>query len=136
MHEIIETQLDLNSRIYELEIKQAEEAKLLKEQFYITVEGLRPANLLKSSFKDVATSPFLIDSVLSTAVGLGTGYLTRRIVIGASAGIFKKIFGYLIQIGITNYAATHTESVKSIGQSILKKVTHQNKGDQDPTQKD
>jgi hypothetical protein len=120
----IYTETDLDVAIFQLEIKQAEEGKLLKEQFYLTYESLKPANLLKSTFLEVASSPFSIGNILSTAVGLGTGFLSKKIVIGASGNIFKKLFGSVLQLGVTSVVAQHPDAVKSIGQFIFQKIFH------------
>jgi hypothetical protein len=120
----INSETDLREAILQLEVKQAEEGKLLKEQFLLTAESFKPANLLKSAFKDIASSPFAIENVLGTAIGLGTGYFSKKIVIGASGNIFRKLFGSVLQIGITNVAAQHPDTVKSIGEFIFRHIFH------------
>jgi hypothetical protein len=120
----INSETDLNVAIFQLEIKQAEEAKLLKEQFFQTYESIKPANLFRNTMNDVASSPYLIDNIIGTAIGLGTGYLSRKIIIGASGNIFKRLFGSVIQFGITNIVAQHPNTVKSIGEFIFNHVIH------------
>jgi len=120
----INTETDLDIAIYQLEIKQAEEGKLLKEQFYMTYESIKPANLFRSTLSDVASSPYLIDNIIGTAIGLGTGYLSRKIMIGGSGNIFKRFFGSVLQFGVTNIVAQHPNTVRSIGEFIFKHVFH------------
>ena len=120
----INSETDLNVAIFQLEIKQAEEAKLLKEQFFQTYESIKPANLFRNTMNDVASSPYLIDNIIGTAIGLGTGYISRKIIIGASGNIFKRLFGSVIQFGITNIVAQHPNTVKSIGEFIFNHVIH------------
>lgn len=108
----------LKDTIQLLETEQKIEGRLLKEQFYLTYESLKPVNLLRSSIMDVASSPYLIDNIIGTAVGLATGYLSRKIVIGTSGNIIRKLFGFLLQLGVTNTVAQHPGSIKSIGQYI------------------
>lgn len=108
----------LKDTIQLLETEQKIEGRLLKEQFYLTYESLKPVNLLRSSIRDVASSPYLIDNIIGTAVGLATGYLSKKIVIGTSGNIIRKFFGLLMQLGVTNTIAQHPESIKSIGQFI------------------
>lgn len=108
----------LKDTIQLLETEQKIEGRLLKEQFYLTYESLKPVNLLRSSIRDVASSPHLIDNIIGTAVGLATGYLSKKIVIGTSGNIIRKFFGLLMQLGVTNTIAQHPESIKSIGQFI------------------
>jgi len=108
----------LKDTIQLLETEQKIEGRLLKEQFYLTYESLKPVNLLRSSIRDVASSPHLIDNIIGTAVGLATGYLSKKIVIGTSGNIIRKFFGLLMQLGVTNTIAQHPDSIKSIGQFI------------------
>ncbi len=54
--------------------------QLLKEQFFITYESLRPGNLLRSTLKDIASSPYLIDNILGAAMGLVSGFISRKII--------------------------------------------------------
>ena len=108
----------LKDTIQLLETEQKIEGRLLKEQFYLTYESLKPVNLLRSSIRDVVSPPYLIDNIVGTAVGLATGYLSKKIVIGTSGNIIRKFFGLLMQLGVTNTIAQHPESIKSIGQFI------------------
>ena len=108
----------LKDTIQLLETEQKIEGRLLKEQFYLTYESLKPVNLLRSSIRDVVSPPYLIDNIVGTAVGLATGYLSKKIVIGTSGNIIRKFFGLLMQLGVTNTIAQHPDSIKSIGQFI------------------
>lgn len=38
--------------------------------------------------------------------------------IGSSGNMFKKILGTILQFGVTNIVAQHTDTIKSIGQFI------------------
>ncbi|MCK9411358.1 MAG: hypothetical protein M0Q53_03590 [Prolixibacteraceae bacterium] len=114
----------LRDTIQLLETEQKIEGRLLKEQFYLTYESLKPVNLLRGSIRDVASSPYLIDNIIGTAVGLATGYLSRKIVIGTSGNLIRKLFGFLLQLGVTNTVAQHPGSVKSIGQYIYQHFLH------------
>jgi hypothetical protein len=122
--ELLITETDLRFTIYQLEKKQAEEGKLLKEQFILTYESLKPSNLFRSAMSDVATSPYLIDNIVGTAIGLGTGYLTRKVTLGTSGNIFKRLLGSAMQFGVTNIVAQHPETIKAIGKFIFKHVLH------------
>jgi len=121
---IINTETDLNCALYQLEKKQAEEGRLLKEKFLMTYESIKPANLFRSTLGDVSSSPFLIENIIGTVVGLGTGYLSRKIMFGASGNIFKKLFGLILQFSITNIVAKHPNIVKSISEYIFKHAFH------------
>ena len=110
--------IELKNSIQRLEVQLAYEEHLLKEQFNFTYEHFKPVNLLKSTIQEIAASPYLVDNILSTAVGLATGYLSKKIVIGTSGNIFRKILGLLMQLGVTNTVTQHPDTIKSIGQYI------------------
>jgi hypothetical protein len=120
--ERIYTVSDLKNAIQILEIEQAEKGQRLKEQFYITYESLKPFKLLQAALKDVASSPFLIENILSTVLGLTTGYLSKKIVVGSSGNLFRKFVGSALQMGVTNAVVKHPETVKSISQLVFQSI--------------
>jgi hypothetical protein len=115
---------DLKDAIRVLEIEQASKGQLLKEQFHHTYESLKPVNLLTSSLRDISSSPYLIENILSTAIGLATGYLAKKIVAGKSSNIPRKIFGLLLQVSASNLVAQNTEAIKKMGQLLYQKIFH------------
>jgi len=109
----------LKNEIRLLEAEQAIQGQRVKEQFYMTIESLNPVNLLRSTLNNIITSPHLIDNILGIAISLGTGYLTKKIVIGTSGKIGRKIIGSVLQIGVTSLVARHPEAIKSFGRFIV-----------------
>jgi len=117
--ETITSAVSLKNAIQLLEAEQTVKGILLKEQFQLTFESLKPINILKNTLKEVSSSPLLIDNILGSVVGLATGYLSKKIVVGASGNIFRNILGSILQFGVTNVVSRHPEGIKSIGQSIF-----------------
>jgi hypothetical protein len=113
---------ELKNAIQLLEVEQAAKWQLLKDQFHLSYESLKPVNLLRSTVNDIASSPYLIDNIIGNAVGLATGYLSRKIVVGASGNIFRKLIGFVLQFGVANFVAQHPDAIKSIGQFILQHI--------------
>jgi hypothetical protein len=109
----------LRNAIQLLEAEQAFKGQLLKKQFLITYESLRPVNILRNTLKDIASTPNLLDNILGTATGIATGYLSKKVFIGASVNLFRKIIGSFLQVGVTNAFAQHPESIKSFGHLII-----------------
>jgi len=121
--ENITTSIELKNAIQRLKVEQTIEEQLLKEQFYFTYESLKPINLLRSTIYDITTSPHLMDSILGTATGLATGYLSRKIMmIGASGNLFRKLLGSVMQLGVTNVVSQNPDKIKSIGQYIFQHI--------------
>ena len=114
---------ELKVAIQSLEIEQEIHRQLLIEQLHITAERLKPVNLIKSALKDISSSP-LIEKILSTGVGLATGFISKKVVVGASGNLFKKLAGVVLQFGIANIVARHPDMIKTSGQYIIQHVFH------------
>jgi len=102
-----------------LEVEREIEGRILKEQFQLTYERFKPVNLLRSTFLEVTSTPNLLNNVVDTALGLATGYLSKKIVIGASGNILRRLLGIVVQLGVTNSVAQHPYTIRSIGQFLL-----------------
>jgi hypothetical protein len=95
----------LKEAISELEIKKTEQGRIIKEKFYVIKENLRPANIIRNTFDEVATSPRLRLNLLGAVVGLGAAYFSRKLVVGKSVSIFRNILGSVLQLGISAVVA-------------------------------
>lgn len=114
----INSDTDLRAAILHLESVQAEEAKLLKAQFHLAYDSIKPINLIKNTLRKAAESHEIKDNIVSTAVGLTTGYLSKMLFESMSDSPFKKILGVALQFGITTVVANHPEVVKAVGNGI------------------
>jgi len=112
----------LEEAINRLQIKRSHELALLRDQFHLTYESLKPLNLLKHTFKEVSSSTEIKDGMLSNVIGLTTGYFTKAILIGSSANPIKKILGTLLQFTVATLVAQNSDSIKSIGKVVLDKL--------------
>ena len=121
MNKINQTEA-LNKTIAALQEKKEIEFSLLKEQFKITYESLKPINLIKSTLANVASSPELKNNVLNNVIGLTTGYLSKKVILGKTRNPIKILLGSLFQFAIANVVSKHTESLKSTGEIILKRI--------------
>ncbi len=108
----------LRERIRELERKRFEEGKLMKEQFQLAYESVKPINLIKNTFKEVAASQDLRDNLLNTSVGLAAGYASKTLFEDASRSPFKKLLGTVLLFGVTNVVARHPKAIKSVGMMV------------------
>jgi hypothetical protein len=118
----------LSERIVLLQNKQAEQLIILREQFYITYESLKPLNLIKNVLHEVASSPALKNNLLNNVIGLMTGYLSKKVLIGTSHNPIKKILGAFLQFAIANLVSKHSENIKSAGEYVLQRIlNHRNK---------
>jgi hypothetical protein len=75
--------------------------------------------LIKNALHDISTSPKLIDNILSTTMGIASGFLTNRVFVGASGSLIRKLLGSVLQFGVTNVVAQHPDTIKSLGEVIM-----------------
>jgi len=107
--ENIKTTEELKNAIELMEFEQLYKWQIVREQLLVVHEGLKPLNLIKSTI---------------SAVGLASGYVSRKIVIGRSANVLRKLIGSALQFGVTNVVARHADSIKTFGQTIFQHFSH------------
>lgn len=118
----------LKSAILLLEQEREENRVQLKEQFEVVYTTLTPANLLRGTLSEVASSPNLGRNLVGAGLGLLTGYLTKRLIVGTSSNMVRRVLGDLIQIGVTKLVAQNSESIGTTGGSIFKRMFGKRKG--------
>lgn len=106
----IHTTSDLKRAIQDLERKQDMEELSLKNQFHETIESFKPSNILKNTVSEVAASPSFKHNLLNVVVGLGAGYLSKKLVVGKEAGLLKKGLGTALQFAVTSLVAKNKEN--------------------------
>jgi len=117
---------ELRREIESLRLKQGSDALALKEQAKITYESLKLVNLLKGVFNDLTSTPDFKDGLVNTSLGLGVGYLTKKVVLGATHNPLKQLMGVLLQSTVTNIVSKNGDDLKEgvyklIG-NLIKKI--------------
>jgi hypothetical protein len=112
----------LNEAIVLLQIKRSREFILLRDQFHLTYESLKPLNLIKHTFKEAASATEIKEGVVNSAIGLATGYFTKAVVIGSTTNPLKKILGALLQFTVATLVSRNSESIKTIGKIVVDKI--------------
>ena len=110
---------ELKDAIQLLEAEQSIKGQLLREQLFLTYESLKPANLLRNALKEISSTPYLIDNISGTAMGMLGVFLSKKIFVGTSGNLMRKLFGSVLQIGVTNLVAQNSETIKSVGQALI-----------------
>ena len=126
----IVTESDLRNAIIKLENRQSEENKLMKAQFLVAVESIKPINLIKSVFIEAAESEDLKDNFVNKSIGLSAGYISKMLFQGASHGPIRRILGTAIMFGIKNLVAKNPETIRAGGRiffNILNNLMSKNK---------
>lgn len=120
----ITSKAGLKDAIQLLEADQVLKGLILKDQFYLTYESLKPVNLLMHTLKEISSSPYLIDNISGTAMGLAGGFLSKKIFVGTSGNVIRKLIGSILQLGVTNVVAKNSDIIKSVGQAIFQHFFH------------
>jgi hypothetical protein len=115
---------ELKNAIMLAEVRLSTDRQMLKEQLLLTYDSLRPANLLRSTLKELSTSPFLIGNLAGSVIGLATGYLSNKVVIGSSVSVLRRLLGSVLQLGITNIISKNSEVIKSGSKNFLRHLLH------------
>ena len=93
---------DLEEAILLIENEVEEQQNLLTDQFRLIYESFRPVNVVKDVLKEVVTSEELRSNIVTAAMGLSTGYLTKKILFRKSTNPLKSLLGYFLQYGVAN----------------------------------
>jgi hypothetical protein len=112
----------LKEAIFELEMRKKKQGRIIKEQFYEIKEKLKPANIIRNTIDEVATSPRLRLNLLGAMVGFGAAYFSRKLVVGKSGSIIRNIVGSALQLGISAVVAGKPGILQTIGQTFVKRV--------------
>jgi len=118
----INTVSDLKGAILLLEAKQAEEAQLLKAQFHLTTESVKPINLIKSAFKQVTGLEETKGDIVSSSVGLATGFFSKMLFERFSHNPVKKLIGTALLLGVNNVIAKNPGAIRAVGNFIFSKI--------------
>jgi hypothetical protein len=97
---------ELKASIRELELKTQRQEQALKDNARSTARSFKPVNLLKIALvnaKKVAETRDIRSTALSTLIGLGSGYITRKLVVGKSRNIFRRTLGTAVQAALTKF---------------------------------
>ena len=113
---------ELREAVHLLEIEHGVKGQVLKEEYRRFYESVKPANLIRATLNDLTSSSDTSSSVVSNAIGIATGYFSKKIIVGTSKNVFRKLFGLTVQIGVSNFVGQHPEAIKSIGQFLFQSV--------------
>jgi hypothetical protein len=120
---------ELKEAIRLLQEQQTYQGLVLKEEFFTVTDSIKPVNVIKNTFSQVASSHDLIGNLLSTTVGLAAGYISNRTLVGSSANLLRKLFGTIMQFGITTLVARNPDAVKSLGHTLLQRMLNKKAAD-------
>jgi len=123
----ITTAQELHEAIEELEQRKTEQLLALEHNFSELYENLKPANLIKNTLHNAFSSGDSKMNLLKAVIGLGTGFLSRKLIVGKSIGVFRKALGAAVEFGVVGLVAKNAEKIKEKGSEVINKLFKKNK---------
>ena len=114
----------LKKSILVLEQRNIEDGRLLREQFAITYQSLKPINVIRKVISDFAEPMGAKENLTQTIAGLVSGYFSRKILVRSSKNPLLRLAGVFLQYGVTNFVAKHSDTIKTIGTYYLNRLTN------------
>ncbi len=100
----------LTEAIRNLEAQRILELEILKMHTALTLHELNPVNIVKEKIHDsisnlgeTVQSAGFKNGLLKSGIGLATGFLTKKILVGSNAGILKRILGTAVQAAVSGF---------------------------------
>lgn len=109
----------LQQAIAELETKRNVQGALVSEQFQQLRQQLQPANLIKTVVRDLFASPDVKTGVVDLAIGVTTGMIAKKVVVGQSHNLLTQLVGGAVQMIVTREVSQHPEGIKKMGKTLL-----------------
>ena len=120
--EKITTTNSLKEAITKLERQRSFQEHRLEENWEFLTESIRPVNIIKRTIHDILPDEHSKNSLLGSAIGLGTGFITKKLFVGKAPGFVKSLVGNIIQWGITALVAKNSNKLKLGGQTLIRKI--------------
>ncbi len=130
--ESITSSQQLKEAIAALEKKQELEAEAIKTQFHTVTEAFRPINLAKDAFHDFTTSTHFKGNLLDAAIGITTGIISKKVLVGGSSNPLIRILGTVLELGIASVVTKNPEGIKSAGMTLFNKIFKKKKEEKEP----
>lgn len=87
------------------EVEQRVKEAIVREQFQLTYESLKPLNLLRSAVTQVTSSPDLKGNLAKAALGIASGFIVKKVVEFSSKHPMLKLAGSILEIIVAGIAA-------------------------------
>lgn len=91
----------LNQMILDTKEQQRKDWIAIKEEVAEIKHNLKPLNLIRNTVEEINETVGIKSDLAQSAIGIGIGYLAKRLVVGKADSIFKNIFGSVLQLAVT-----------------------------------
>lgn len=112
MKKSVDDMFDLNVQIKALEAREKSQVAEIKSSAKQLASSLSPKNIIKSAVRNVIASPDVKANALDMAVGAAAGSIGRKIIVGGSGGVIRKITGTAVKFILANFIRNKLPGVK------------------------
>jgi hypothetical protein len=118
----INNQTELKAAIVQLQQITEIKKRIMVDQFHITYENLQPVNIIKKQLNKLLGSGDRKTDSTDAAMGLGAGFISKKIYEGSSPNIFKQFLGSALEFGVAKIVANNSDKIKDVAASFLDKL--------------
>jgi hypothetical protein len=104
---------ELREEIAFRQSQQAQDFIALRAEAKKVYTSLKPVNFLNDTLKELSSSPEFKGNLLNSTIGIGAGFITKKLVLGATSNPVKQFLGTLLQIGVTSLVSRNGDSIKN-----------------------
>lgn len=116
--EVLTTYDELVRKIESVQLRRDQEKDALQAEFTEFKESLKPVNIIRGFFQELKSSDVKAD-ILKGAMGLATGFLTNKLLLGRLGGPLKTAMSAVIPGLFTSLAVKTPDTLKEKGLSML-----------------
>jgi len=124
---MISNAVELKDAIQKLESDKVVQVFLMRQEFEHAYESINPLSLIRDNLEVSPSSKFLGNNMISTSVGLATGFLIKKWIMGKSDNPIRGILGSAAQIGAINLMARYQSAIEIVGRTLLQLFLHKDK---------
>lgn len=114
----ISNKIELQAAIIELEKRRLLQESDMKEHFQAVKKSLSPLTMIKNGIRNLAETPDIKEGVLKTLTGLGVGILSKKLFIGSSPTMIKKLLSGVFELAVAKTTISNADKVKAYGISL------------------
>jgi hypothetical protein len=116
------TSAELRLEILALEAKSRQQEEDIRNTASAAINSLKPANLIKNTFNSTLKSKGLGKNLLTGAMSLAAGFLSKKLFIMGSSNIVKRALGTVVELGVAKVVASNADKITSSGIKLISKA--------------
>jgi len=113
---------NLKQAISLLQNKRQAQKKQIAADATVIYQSIQPINIIKNTINKLIATPAINNNALDMLMGVGAGMVSKKLILGKSASIIKKVLGGVIEFGVSNIIASNATPIKSFGIALFSKI--------------